>query len=250
MIKGICQFLEVSPATIPASIVTGVETEATNVLLQQLAIAAYCFKGRKENPAPTPAAATPPPLVPKVIVQPDILRHFPSWMTSFRLEVSQDGEAFAPYNTTDVFDTTLESADDCCSIVLPDGDIMVKYIRLYPIAWSGPKATVRISIISHGNGVLNNVGDINAENAGQSMLSCDHVLNMMHCLHSGTAVVIEAIQFLYKYDELKKFRKNEEMRKVRLPLCVVCFSVCLLFTYHVFSTWKAWLMRRKLWKNC
>lgn len=134
LIQTIGSALGVAPITSAASIVTGADTELTNVLLQQLAIALVRFSGQLVE-----------------VTTPVIL-------SQVEISVSVDGSVWFG---THRYQLSTSSADDVQEVELSDGPTDANFIKIIPLDWSkkgdriGPAVRVNVNILSAKSSSLN-----------------------------------------------------------------------------------------------
>jgi len=205
----IAQYTKVPPPTNATAIVTGAESELTNVFLQHVAIVAY-HKRVAENPtlaatAPSVAAAASPRYV---------LTSSPAWITRVKVMWSLDNSTYSELTT----DVRLQGPDDHYKIILGESPVLTKFIKIVPLSWSGPAPAVRLQLSAVQDTKLMLKDKVLSPRSLQSSaaltVGTERVIGMLTSLQSATTILIKALEHLFRLDELRKAKKQEEVRKV------------------------------------
>jgi Microtubule-binding protein MIP-T3 CH-like domain len=229
MIGFLSSYLEVNAPTTASSIVSGLDAEFTNVLLQHLAIAIHLCKMRQASEQTAPAAGV-----------------CDSWPTAVHIAVSADGVKWLPGNspTSKPYSTSLTDAEGKVELKLDFPNIAAKFLRVYPVDWSSPAGSssiscdirssfaVRVSIrakaLPSSSEKPARAADYRASSLGLSeteLGDSDRILASLTALQDMALVIIAAIAFLSEAEKVRKARKQEELRKVGVLLSAI-FTDC------------------------
>lgn len=241
------------PVTTAGAIVTGSDPELTNILLQQLAIALYAFQTRPETSTPLPGSvAGSKPTAP---APPKAITH-ESWVTVLRVEGSVDAERWERIGefstglsgTTQVATLslvpgsagqrggpgTLSASASATALPPPVGD-KFKYLRLTPIKWNGEGRfgpALRTTILCPET-YSDDENDARSEVDGSlaSPLPAGILVEVVEALQGTLAVLVEAVEFVSKKEDAAKELKQLEVKRVRVILARVSFSLTCWLTY-------------------
>ena len=264
MILFLSEYLNVSSPTCAASIVSGSNSDLTNILLQHLAIAIYWYKGTTSFPTST--TSSPRHIKGKGELKLESSAATAShhnngrnteamvdcWPTEIGISTSFDGLTWRhnnPANHYKAHITSLTNSDNKVEILLEESEIAVQHIRIFPFKWSSSlgdsnilfkddiksalavRASVRAQCIRTTKNLNMSVDDAahspsnlscgaDGVKAGGAYWSGDSVpsprgtLSVLEALHEVTVVVIAALTYLNGAEQLRKLRKQEEIRKV------------------------------------
>lgn len=262
MILFLSEYLNVSSPTCAASIVSGSNSDLTNILLQHLAIAIYWYKGTTSFPTSTSSS-------PRHIKDDYKLESsgttaafhnsgrnaeamIDCWPTEIGISTSFDGTTWRhnnPANHYKAHITSLTNSDNKVEILLEESEIAVQHIRIFPFKWSSSlgesnilfkddiksalavRASVRAQCLRTTKNLIMSVDDAahspsnqscgadgvkvgGAYWSGDSVPSPRGTLSVLEALHEVTVVVIAALTYLNGAEQLRKLRKQEEIRKV------------------------------------
>ena len=202
----IASSLGTSPATTATAIVTGADAELTNIFLQQVAIAAYRLKATPQ-PAQQSNNGVGDVGSPRMVSS-------PSWLTSIRISFSTDGVNFVD----EVFNTGLNNADEIQQIRFPNGPRQAKVFRIYPLKYSGPAPSLRVQIYALQDTKLAigmNSSQLQKEKKSLALVvGTEQVVGVLTSLKQAISSLIMALEYLSRIDELRKAKKQDEVRKV------------------------------------
>lgn len=263
IIQFLSQYLNVPSPTCAASIVSGSNSDLTNILLQQLAIAIYWYKETTAFPpsaSPSPRHTSPRHMKGSATATShNGGRHTEAvidcWPTEIGISTSFDGTTWRHNNPTThhkAHTTSLTNSDNKVEILLEEAEAPVQHIRIFPFKWSSPLGdsnilykddvksalAVRVSLRAQcvrasknlffddpGQSPSSQSCGAEGGRAGGAYWSGDIVpsprgtLSVLEALHEVTVVVIAALTYLNGAEQLRKQRKQEEIRKVsHLPL--------------------------------
>jgi hypothetical protein len=228
MIGFLSGYLEVNAPTSATSIVSGLDAELTNVLLQHLAIAIHLCKMRQASEQTAPTAGV-----------------CDSWPTAVNIAVSADGVKWSQGSspTGKPYSTSLTDADGKVEVKLDFPNVAAKFLRVYPVEWFSPAGSssisigsdirssfaVRVSIrakaLSSSSDEAPRAADYQASSLSLSeteLGDSDRILASLTALQDMALVIIAAIAFLSEAEKVRKARKQEELRKVGVVVSAIC----------------------------
>ena len=225
MISFLSGYLEVTAPTTATSIVSGLDAELTNVLLQHLAIAIHLCKMRLSSDQSAPTAGV-----------------CESWPTAVNIAVSADGVKWTPGNSPSgkPYSISLIDADGKVEVKLDFPNIAAKFLRLYPVDWSSSagnssissdirssfavRLSIRAKAVSSPSDKPPRAPDFLGSSLGLNeteLGDSDRILASLTALQDMALVIIAAIAFLSEAEKVRKARKQEELRKVGVLFSVI-----------------------------
>lgn len=260
MINSISSYLSVPPAANATSIVTGNECDATNVLLQHLALASHHWIHVKKQDASSEVA--PAAVLPVVTTNTTTTAiQLSCCVTKFLLEVSSDGETYVPIHDNSEYCVEDLSSGSPIDIDLgnENGTNVAKYVRFYPLTWVNSHdcqdskiesllaavsiPAMRISVKGYGinldtDNTLGSIAQIPENHDSLQKVFANKVLSN---LKNSFSVILDSLDYLNKLEENKKIRKSEEIRQVsgsHVAVFLLYFfvgitvsSICLLHAF-------------------
>lgn len=204
VIEYVSEVLSVPATTTSSAIVTGADSNLTNVLLQQFSIAAYMKrKGIVINSASIPVVVNSPGAGDNLSTSTE------EWIDTFVLSWSLDGEN---YTQSEEIGSGLGKSRKLNRINLDHLNIQAKFIKLIPKKCTNSKVAVRFSFLgctfsNDKSSSLSNV--LIKETIKKSRL----YIKLLDILHSSIKIVCSSNDYIGKMDELQTLKKQEEVKQ-------------------------------------
>ncbi|KAJ1437628.1 hypothetical protein B484DRAFT_231494 [Ochromonadaceae sp. CCMP2298] len=221
--------------TSAGAIVTGSDPELTNLLLQQLAIALYCFQHNVDTSSVSVSASTSVSALGQAASSASSApsgRSGPSgpgrateaWVTSLRVELSPDGLTWVPVPSGELF-TGLSAAQQVVTLSLLPAQSKdaattspARFVRITPLAWNGGEAfgpALRVALLRPellSEDEAEEAGDGGGQDSEMTVRTA-LVVEVVDVLVGALGTLMETVAFRARSEEQRRELKKLEVKK-------------------------------------